>query len=311
MQSFYRQDTLGGSPIPPVKQESVGQNEHMLAGRDSVHADSLHPAEQLNRLNFAQHSTHKREGRWQLMAMGTLGSSLSQNVPSSIPGIASVAPAPDGPGHNDPHRFSTWEEFFEHLNNVPPGEIISNQQPLLDIASNNRGAIEEHERHDRPLTFGFSLRRTLQGRWGLETGLQYSLLRSDFTQGSGSYYIGRQQRIHYLGVPLRATYCVATTRRLQAYVSAGVQMNIPLQGSLATRYVTGTQVQDGGRETFLPPLQWQVSAGAGLQYSLSPHWAVYAEPSWLWNVPGTGSVHTVWTEHPFSFSMPVGLRYSW
>ncbi len=305
------QDTIPQHPLPSPAEDAPVPVEPLLAESDTLRPDTLRPVEMPARPDLTHQVAGKRRGQWQLLASGTLASSISQNVPGSIPGISSVPPAPDGPGHDDPTRFTTWEQFFEHLNNVPPEDMTSAQQPLLNIAANNRGPIEERERHERPLTFGFSLRHTLVGRWGVETGLQYSLLKSDFTQGTGSYYIRRQQRAHYLGVPLHMTCCLATTRSLQAYVTVGVQVNIPLHGTQDTRYVMGSQVSNGGRATFLPPLQWQMGVGAGLQYSLSPHWAVYAEPAWQWYVPSGSQVHTVWTEHPFSFSLPMGLRYSW
>lgn len=305
------QDTAALAPLPSPNGDIPAPESPLLAREDSLRADTLLPIESPAKYDLARQTVRKREGKWQLLASGTLGSSLSQSVSGSIPGISSGVPAPDGPGHGDPTRFSTWEEFFDHLNNVSPGELPAGQQPLLSIAANNRGPIEERERHERPLTFGFTLRHTLPGRWGLETGMQYSLLKSDFTQGSGSYYIRKQQRAHYLGIPLHLTCCLATTRSLQTYVMAGVQMNVPLRGTQDTRYVMGSRVQDGGCVTFLPPLQWQVGVGVGLQYRLSPHWAVYAEPSWQWYVPSDSQVRTVWTEHPFSFSLPMGLRFSW
>lgn len=37
----------------------------------------------------------------------------------------------------------------------------------------------------------------------------------------------------------------------------------------------------------------------------------YIEPSLHWYVPNGSSVHTIWTEHPFTFTVPFGLRFTW
>lgn len=68
------------------------------------------------------------------------------------------------------------------------------EKALMEIAKNNTGKIEEHEHHDKPVTFGLSVTKSLGNNWNLETGLQYSLLKSDFTLGEGAYYINRNQR---------------------------------------------------------------------------------------------------------------------
>ena len=49
----------------------------------------------------------------------------------------------------------------------------------------------------------------------------------------------------------------------------------------------------------------------GVQYKLATKWSVYIEPSLHWYVPNGSSVHTIWTEHPFTFTIPFGLRFTW
>lgn len=38
------------------------------------------------------------------------------------------------------------------------------------------------------------------------SGLQFSLLKSNFTLGEDAYYIKRTQHVHYLGMPLHVSY---------------------------------------------------------------------------------------------------------
>jgi hypothetical protein len=47
----------------------------------------------------------------------------------------------------------------------------------------NGGKIVEHEYHDKPITFGLSMTKTINRNWNMETGLQYSQLKSEFILG--------------------------------------------------------------------------------------------------------------------------------
>lgn len=64
----------------------------------------------------------------------------------------------------------------------------------MAIAKHNSGEIVEHEHHYKPITFGISLTKEIGKNWNVETGLQYSLLKSNFILGEGEYYIGRDQK---------------------------------------------------------------------------------------------------------------------
>ena len=109
----------------------------------------------------------------------------------------------DGPQPSVPETFSTWEEYYQYLQENVHGNMSKEEEALMKIAKNNNGKIMEHEHHYKPMTIGLSLTKKIGNKWYLETGLQYSLLRSDYTLGEGAYYIQKKQKLHYLGMPLR------------------------------------------------------------------------------------------------------------
>ena len=259
------------------------------------------------------------KSKWQLLAMGSLGSALAQTAYKMLVGNKGED-STDGPQPSGPQMFSTWEEYSQYLQQNAHGNMSEAEKALMEIAINNTnninnikngGKIVEHEYHDKPITFGLSMTKTINRKWNMETGLQYSLLKSEFILGEDDYYIQKRQKIHYLGIPLRLSYKWFGANRWTAYTSVGIIMNIPLSGKTDEQYVTGTVVPYSDSWHFTPQFQWTVGTGVGLQYNFANNWGVYLEPTFSWHIPNGSTMHTIWTEHPFTITVPFGIRFTW
>ena len=259
------------------------------------------------------------KSKWQLLAMGSLGSALAQTAYKMLVGNKGED-STDGPQPSGPQMFSTWEQYSQYLQQNAHGNMSEAEKALMEIAINNTnninnikngGKIVEHEYHDKPITFGLSMTKTINRNWNMETGLQYSLLKSEFILGEDDYYIQKRQKIHYLGIPLRLSYKWFGANRWTAYTSVGIIMNIPLSGKTDEQYVTGTVVPYSDSWHFTPQFQWTVGTGVGLQYNFANNWGVYLEPTFSWHIPNGSTTHTIWTEHPFTITVPFGIRFTW
>ena len=259
------------------------------------------------------------KSKWQLLAMGSLGSALAQTAYKMLVGNKGED-STDGPQPSGPQMFSTWEEYSQYLQQNAHGNMSEAEKALMEIAINNTnninnikngGKIVEHEYHDKPITFGLSMTKTINRNWNMETGLQYSLLKSEFILGEDDYYIQKRQKVQYLGIPLRLSYKWLGANRWTAYTSAGIIMNIPLSGKTDEQYVTGTVVPYSDCWHFTPPFQWTVGTGVGLQYNFANNWGVYLEPTFSWHIPNGSTTRTIWTEHPFTITVPFGIRFTW
>ena len=259
------------------------------------------------------------KSKWQLLAMGSLGSALTQTAYKMLVGNKGED-STDGPQPSGPQMFSTWEEYSQYLQQNAHGNMSEAEKALMEIAINNTnninnikngGKIVEHEYHDKPITFGLSMTKTINRNWNMETGLQYSLLKSEFILGEDDYYIQKRQKVQYLGIPLRLSYKWFGANRWTAYTSAGIILNIPLSGKTDERYVTGTVVPYSDSWHFTPPFQWTVGTGVGLQYNFANNWGVYLEPTFSWHIPNGSTTRTIWTEHPFTITVPFGIRFTW
>ena len=259
------------------------------------------------------------ESKWQLLAMGSLGSALAQTAYKMLVGNKGED-ITDGPQPSGPQKFSTWEDYSQYLLQNAHGNMSEAEKALMEIAINNTnninnikngGKIVEHEYHDKPITFGLSMTKTINRNWNMETGLQYSQLKSEFILGEDDYYVQKRQKIHYLGIPLRLSYKWFGANRWTAYTSAGIILNIPLSGKTDEQYVTGTVIPYSDSWHFTPPFQWTVGTGVGLQYNFANNWGVYLEPTFSWHIPNGSTTRTIWTEHPFTITVPFGIRFTW
>ena len=259
------------------------------------------------------------KSKWQLLAMGSVGSALAQSAYKMLVGNKGED-ITDGPQPSGPQMFSTWEEYSRYLQQNAHGNMSEAEKALMEIAINNTnninnikngGKIVEHEYHDKPITFGLSMTKTINRKWNVETGLQYSLLKSEFILGEDDYYVQKRQKIHYLGIPLRLSYKWFGANRWTAYTSAGIILNIPLSGKTDEQYVTGTVIPYSESWHFTPPFQWTIGTGVGLQYNFANNWGVYLEPTFSWHIPNGSTTRTIWTEHPFTITVPFGIRFIW
>lgn len=259
------------------------------------------------------------KSKWQLLAMGSVGSALAQTAYKILVGNKGED-STDGPQPSGPQMFSTWEQYSQYLQQNAHGNMSEAEKALMEIAINNTnninnikngGKIVEHEYHDKPITFGLSMTKTINRKWNVETGLQYSILKSEFILGEDDYYVQKRQKIHYLGIPLRLSYKWFGANRWTAYTSAGIILNIPLSGKTDEQYVTGTVIPYSDSWHFTPPFQWTVGTGVGLQYNFANNWGVYLEPTFSWHIPNGSTTRTIWTEHPFTITVPFGIRFTW
>ena len=302
--------------------DSLQENQYVLADnkRDSIiKKDSVYtPIPNEERWIADDTRTHKKS-KWQLLAAGSLGTTLAQNVykiiTSSNNNIGSSQPSgpdqPTTPDQPSEKSFTTWEEYAEYLHRLTPTDPTAENVAMMDIADNNKGKIEEYEHHDKPITLGLAVNKNIGKHWSLETGLQYSYLKSYFTLGTGNYRVDKEQKLHYIGIPIKLSYQFMTYKRLSAYGSAGASIQIPLSGKTYADYVIGGKSGYTTDWKTIPSIQWTVNTNIGIQYQFAPKLTLFVEPTLNWYIPNGSEVKNTWTERPFTLTVPFGIRFSW
>lgn len=248
----------------------------------------------------------KKGGKWKVMLAGSVGPELARNL------YKLIAVAGSDAAGSASRTLETWEEYYAYLNGrYEAGGLSEDSVQLMNIARNNNGKMMEHRQHDAPVTVGLSFSKNLNGRWSLETGVRYTYLKSTFTSGD-EFAVRETQKLHYIGIPLRLSYRFWNHKRFSAYATAGVQLDIPLKGTLETVHVTDSVlIRWSSPRSLEVPWQWSVQAGAGVQYHFTPHVSFYVEPTFNYYIPDGSSLRTIRKEHPFTFTVPVGFRFSW
>jgi RNA polymerase sigma-70 factor (ECF subfamily) len=202
---------------------------------------------------------------------------------------------------------------------MPDDGSSHSRSVIMNIALNNAGDaqgtgtdnIVRKSHHYMPVNFSIALKYQLNNRFGLETGLSYSRLKSDFEMGSNGNTINEQQTIHYLGIPVKGIYNIYNRKAWSLYGSLGITTEIPLYSPLNTSYYLHGMLEATDKSTIHTPWQWSVGTGLGLQYNFTPNIGLFAEPSLQYYIPTGTQIETYRTEHPFTFSLPIGIRFTW
>ena len=210
--------------------------------------------------------------------------------------------------------FKKWSDYADYLSEYPDGS--DNHDVILNIAKNNAcqpgtDQIVRKSHHYMPIIWSLALRYKLNSDFWLETGVSYSRLKSEFELGSNGNTINEQQSIHYLGIPLEGLYNVYNGRQWSIYGSMGVNMEIPVYTLLNTDYYLNGKKEATEKSTLNAPLQWSVGTGLGLQYNLTRNLGFFVEPSLQYYIPTGSNIETYRTEHPFTLSVPLGIRITW
>lgn len=210
----------------------------------------------------------------------------NESFPSSPPGeyLPGNPPSePSGPGSgNDP-----TEEGDENKDEEKDSSMKRR------IASGQRSD-DSRYRHYMPVSFAASLNWEVSERWNIGTGLRYSYLRSDILQNK---YVSKQ-KIHYLGISLKASYTFWDSRFINAYVSAGALFEMPLAA-----HIDGKKID--------APDQWSAGAGIGMQFEITRKLSIYVEPDLYYYFDTGSDIRTIRTDKPFSVTIPVGIRFTW
>jgi len=218
---------------------------------------------------------------------------------------------------NEEDNQNSWSIALAYNGNM--GQNTDNHYripggPEPDLPSGEPDKIDMTEKsvHHMPITIGFSLSHGLSSRWSVESGIRYTLLRSDFMRESEIEKTEINQRIHYVGIPLKFNYRILGNHRFSIYGQGGISLDIPVHGKQSiTKWEQGWNKPEFDRLTISAPLQWSVGGGIGLQYHMTLSLSIYAEPSFLYYFDSGTEIKTLRNDKPFEFTIPVGIRIDW
>ena len=295
--------------LKPLAERNIGKDDVIAVtetkadrepeGTISCPEDTFHVSRNENRPHY-EHNDIFDEPAEERRRSGKLKFSLDGNFGRSADGrIQTLFPTsnPGQPGGSGTYP-STGDSFTSSLG--PGGEL----NPPDNGAQNppyegfkpdlNNNKVFKY-RHAVPLSLNASATLSFTDRWMITTGLRYTYLHSDITVlGDLSQYC---QEIHYLGIPVKASWTFWRSSKLNSYISVGATIEFPISGSIAGKPLD-------------VPYQWSAGMGIGLQYDITPHVGIYIEPELNRYFDNGGSVETIRSERPLTLTLPIGIRFS-
>ena len=227
----------------------------------------------------------RRHARWSLSASASGGIGSNSNLHSREGVLMVSAPS---------NYHTTWAD-----------------SPLLGIGLMNRGEeVHSEYKHHLPLRFGLNVAFYLSPRLAVESGLSYTRLTSDHTEGSYHSYHTTTQKIDYLGIPLKLKYQFLSLNRIALYASAGAMAEQCISGKATTQYVIQQKAQQTEKQNLTSrPLQLSAQAALGVEYHFIDRFSLFAEPGIGYYFDDRSSLETIYQKRPFNFNLNLGIRF--
>lgn len=162
--------------------------------------------------------------------------------------------------------------------------------------------------HRQPIRFGLAVNYRIADRWSIESGIVYTRLTSTYTyQPFDFFFVKADQRLHYIGIPIKVNHRLWAYRQFNVYASLG---------AMAEKMVGGKRTYDVHfdqpivEETIeIKPLQFSLSAAVGAEYRLADPFSIYAEPELNYYFKNSSiDIPTFYQDQPLNFGFSLGLR---
>lgn len=184
------------------------------------------------------------------------------------------------------------------------GGLRSGSMLMYDVSSPSNGQVtalkrpeyaKESYKHRQPIGFGLSVRKEFAHGLSLESGVNYTLLRSDIRMQFASEDISQQ--LHFIGIPLRLNWQFLQRSGFSLYIGAGGMVEKCVSAELGSRSVA----QKG--------VQWSVHGAVGAEYRFAGPVGLYFEPEASYYLNDT-SLPTARSESPLTLTLRLGVRFS-
>ena len=184
--------------------------------------------------------------------------------------------------------------------------------PLLGMLLYNRGQdTQTRVRHHQPIRAGVSFTYMINDRFGIESGVTYTLLSSDMRDGSDRHFYDGRQRLHYLGIPLNVKYDIVRWRGFGLYGSAGLLAEQCIAGRMRKEYVLdGSSYRTINEKIGSHPFQLSANISAGVRYDFTRTVGIYAEPGLSYYFDDGTTLETIYKQRPLNFNLNVGVRFT-
>lgn len=197
------------------------------------------------------------------------------------------------------------------LNAYALKNTMMTDQELLQLNSPyfNNQSPKTNIRHKTPVSVGLGVSYSLNDRFSLQSGLNYTFLSSEWETGA-IYHGETKQKLHFIGIPLSLSYKIAEWKRIQFYAAAGAMTEVNVAGKLNAKiFVENNEIRHEKKHIRMKEWMWSVNARAGASYPLLRFLSVYAEVGAGYYFDNGSDIETIRSEKPFNVNLQAGFRF--
>lgn len=265
----------------------------------------------------------RKQGKWQLAASVGAGGYAARPLggnsddffadeqpPSNDPNDPNKPNDPNGGGTNNGGDDDKKEEKGNPVSGSAPSLLRSSSlRSLTDDFSAFDHSFESYPEvsYSLPISFGFTVRKRLNDRIGVESGLIYTYLSTRFRQ-TGRYNTEVRSNLHYLGIPLNLIVNLWDHPRWNIYFSAGMMVEKGIQAVYNQRKTSVDQMDNRTVKEGIRGLQWSANASVGAAYRVYRDWSLYLEPRFSYYFDSDQPV-SIRTDKPLGFGLNAGVRF--
>lgn len=165
-----------------------------------------------------------------------------------------------------------------------------------------------------PLSLGLGAEISLNDRWSVGTGINWTLLSRSFNGIYTEVNDGRlvksinsdiNNEIHYIGIPLNLYYNILTDKNMKFYAWGGGMV----EKGISNKYRIHSAPEDIFYKKNVTGMQWSAGLGLGLEFSLNDHLGLFIDPSarYYFDCDQPTSVRT---RKPYMLNLEAGLRFN-
>jgi len=273
-------------PSETIKEKTDKENKEVAQQPDKQAADDKTIARPSSRdkwhLPVTSEKKHSSDGKWSIAASFSNAAGASTNQTQDYLLMADMSSvANGGVGANMISVKDKEQLVFE-------GGI-----PYL-----KQSAVISEIKHKQPISFGLSVRKNLSNGFSVESGVTYTMLSSE---GKSVNDLSQkvEQKLHYIGIPIRGNWNFVDSKRFTVYLTAGGMVEKCVYGKV------------GSDKQTVKPLQFSLAGGVGGQLNITNRIGIYVEPGVSYFFDDGSDVETIRKENPLNFNLQGGIRFTY
>ena len=275
----------GGNPMQEAETKEILPDETKETKEESGTVVRPYQRSGQDKLHIPAEKPKAKKGRW------SVGAAVGNGGGTSFSGNGTVEPL-----HNSfsDQRLNLAPTAGNEIIQIPNNQVVVFKEGVPYLKRTDEIV---DIKHHQPVSFGLSVRKGLAKGFSVETGVTYTLLSSDVQTVVSDARI--DQKLHYIGIPVRANWNFFDKDRFTLYVAAGGMVEKCVYGKLGNDKLT------------VNPLQFSVSGAVGAQFNATKHIGVYVEPGVAYFFDDGSDVQTIRKDTPFNFNLQAGIRFTY